>query len=59
MSFGRRPKASAIAWMFSVMGRSRLILPRATGPTAILRMYMGGSRGKLSESPTATIAIAP
>ena len=39
----RRPNAAAIASMFSATGRLRSILPRASGPTAIFRMYMSGS----------------
>jgi hypothetical protein len=45
--------------MFSPTGLPRSILPRATGPTAILRMYICGRWGKLPASPTAIIAIAP
>src|SRR6266508_1334985 len=59
MSFGRRPNTSAIASMFSAIGRPRSIRSRAAGPTAILRMYMSGSGMSESGSPTATIDIAP
>ena len=43
MSPGRRPNASAMASMLCATGARRSILPRARGPTAILRMYMSGS----------------
>ena len=39
--------------MFSATGRRRSIVPRATGPTAILRMYMSGSVCREPGSPTA------
>jgi hypothetical protein len=54
-----RPKASAIALTLSPMGRRRSMWLRATGPTAILRMYIWGKLGKLPASPTAIIAMAP
>jgi hypothetical protein len=59
MSFVLRPNASAIARTLSPTGRRRSIFPRATGPTAVLRMYIWGRLGKLPASPTAIIAIAP
>ena len=45
--------------MLSATGFFRSIEPRAFGPTAILRMYMSGSRWNEPGSPTATIDIAP
>ena len=42
MSATLRPKASAIAWTLCAIGWRRSMRPRATGPTAILRMYMSG-----------------
>src|SRR5438876_1050910 len=45
MSFGRRPNASAIACTLSPTGLSRLIEPRARGPTAILRTYCSQTQG--------------
>src|SRR5919204_5510946 len=59
MSFGRRPKASAIPWMLSPSGLSRSMWPRARGPTAILRMYMSGRLSSEPRSPTAIIDMAP
>ena len=59
MSPGVRPKASAIARMFSPTGRSRSIFPRARGPTAILRMYMSGTVSSDPCSPATIIDIAP
>ena len=58
-SLTRRPNASAIASMFSAIGRPREIEPRARGPTAILRMYISGSSRIRPGSPTASIDIAP
>ena len=54
-----RPNAAAIASMFSATGRLRSILPRATGPTAIFRMYMSGRVGNEPLGPAAIIDIAP
>ena len=42
MSLGLRPKASAMARMFSPTGSQGRSCPLATGPTAILRMYTCG-----------------
>ena len=50
MSFGLRPKASATAATFSAIGARRSMRPRATGPTAIFRMYMSGNAGSVSGS---------
>ncbi len=51
MSPALRPNASAIARTLSPTGRSRSIRPRARGPTAIVRMYMSGSRAQRAGLP--------
>ena len=43
-----RPYASAIAWTFSPTGRSRLIFPRARGPTAIVAHVHVGQAEELA-----------
>ena len=47
MSFGLRPKESAIACTFSPIGLSRSIDPRARGPTAIFRIHVDHIRGEV------------
>src|SRR5471032_2918160 len=53
-----RPNASAIDRTLSPTGRSSEIVPRARGPTAILRMYMSGSDGSDPRGEAAIIEIA-
>src|SRR5690242_3099521 len=55
----RRPNASAIASRFSRTGRRRSIRPFATGPTAILRMYIRGTCIRPPGSLAARIESAP
>ena len=58
MSPTMRPNASAIERTLSPTGALSEILPRATGPTAIFRMYMFGSDGIVPRGEAATIEIA-
>ena len=59
MSIGLRPNASAIARMFWPTGASRSMWPRATWPTASLRMYIGGTVSMPPGSVAASTLITP